>query len=166
MYNEQLEQLIDAALTDGELTVKEKQVLFKKAMMMGVDLDEFEIVLDARLAKKKKETEEKKASAPKSKNIEDLKDIEPLIDAALIDGELSDKEKQVLFKKAMTMGLDLDVFELVVDARLTKMKKDAEEKAKAAAPKSNKYGDVKKCPACGAIVPQLTGFCVECGYEF
>ena len=30
MYNEQLEKLIDYALADGELTEKEKQVLFKK----------------------------------------------------------------------------------------------------------------------------------------
>ena len=29
MYNEQLEKLIDYALADGELTEKEKQVLFK-----------------------------------------------------------------------------------------------------------------------------------------
>lgn len=47
MYNEQLEKLIDYALADGELTEKEKQVLFKKAESMGVDLDEFEMVLDA-----------------------------------------------------------------------------------------------------------------------
>lgn len=51
MYNEQLEQLIDAALIDGELTEKEKQILLKKAQTMGVDLDEFEMVLGARLYK-------------------------------------------------------------------------------------------------------------------
>lgn len=55
MYNEELEQLIDAALTDGELTEKEKQILFKKAQAMGVDLDEIEMVLEARLIKKKSE---------------------------------------------------------------------------------------------------------------
>ena len=92
--------------------------------------------------------------------------LEQLIDAALTDGVLTEKEKQILFKKAQAMGVDLDEFEMVLDARLVKLKKDAEEKAKSSAPKSNKYGDVKKCPACGAIVPQLTGFCAECGYEF
>ena len=45
MYDEQLEELIDAALEDGVLTEKEKQVLFKKAQSMGIDLDEFEMVL-------------------------------------------------------------------------------------------------------------------------
>ena len=51
MYNEKLEELIDAALADGVLTEKEKQVLFKKAQEMGIDLDEFEMVLDSRLVK-------------------------------------------------------------------------------------------------------------------
>ena len=46
MYNEQLEQLIDAALADGVLTEKEKQVIIKKAQTLGVDLDEFEMVYE------------------------------------------------------------------------------------------------------------------------
>ncbi len=93
-------------------------------------------------------------------------ELENLIDAALVDGTITEKEKQVLFKKAQAMGIDVDEFEIVLDARLTKVKKEAEEKAASSAPKSNKHGDVKKCPACGAIVPQLTGVCKECGYEF
>ena len=54
MYNEKLEALITAALADGVLTEKEKQILFKKAEAMGIDLDEFEMVLDARLVELKK----------------------------------------------------------------------------------------------------------------
>lgn len=54
MYNEQLENLIDAALADGVLTEKEKQILFKKAQAMDIDLDEFEMVLDARLVELKR----------------------------------------------------------------------------------------------------------------
>ncbi|MBO5956569.1 MAG: hypothetical protein J6Q39_03355 [Bacteroidales bacterium] len=49
--NEYLEKLMDAALADGVLTEKEKQILFRKAETLGVDLDEFEMVLDARLFK-------------------------------------------------------------------------------------------------------------------
>ena len=78
--------------------------------------------------------------------------LEELIDAALADGVLTEKEKQVLFKKAQEMGIDLDEFEMVLDSRLVKIKKSEEEKAQSSAPKSNKLGDVKKCPACGAIV--------------
>lgn len=54
MYNEQIEALISAALADGVLTEKEKQILFKKAESMGIDLDEFEMVLDARLVELKR----------------------------------------------------------------------------------------------------------------
>ena len=61
MYNEQIEALISAALADGVLTEKEKQILFKKAESMGIDLDEFEMILDARLVElKKKEAREEK----------------------------------------------------------------------------------------------------------
>lgn len=105
--------------------------------------------------------------------------MEALISAALADGVLTEKEKQILFKKAEAMGIDLDEFEMVLDARLVELKKkearEAEqhelemEKAKAAqksAPKSNKYGDVRKCPACGAMVESFQTKCPECGYEF
>ena len=105
--------------------------------------------------------------------------LEALISAALADGVLTEKEKQILFKKAEAMGIDLDEFEMVLDARLVELKKKEAkanqqyqlemEKAKSAqpsAPKSEKYGDVRKCPACGAIVPSMAAKCPECGYEF
>lgn len=92
--------------------------------------------------------------------------IEALIKAALADGVLTEKEKQVLFRRAQEQGIDLDEFEMVLDARLVKFKKAEEEKAKSSAPKSNKLGDVKKCPSCGAIVQSYQGVCGECGYAF
>ena len=91
-------------------------------------------------------------------------ELESLIDAALADGELTEKEKQVLFKKAQSFGIDLDEFEMVLDSRLVKLKKA--EKTEPAAPKSNKLGDVKKCPACGAMVQSFHGTCPDCGYAF
>lgn len=92
--------------------------------------------------------------------------IEALISAALADGVLTEKEKQVLFKKAQAQGIDLDEFEMVLDARLVELKKAEKAKAEASAPKSTKLGDVKKCPACGAIVQSFLGVCPECGYAF
>lgn len=93
-------------------------------------------------------------------------ELETLIDAALADGELTEKEKQVLFKRAQAEGIDLDEFEMILDARLTKLKKANQPKTETAAPKSNKFGDVKKCPSCGAIVQSYQGACPECGYAF
>ena len=49
LYDDQLERLIESALADGVLTDKEKAVLFKKAQSKGIDLEEFEMVLEARL---------------------------------------------------------------------------------------------------------------------
>ena len=92
--------------------------------------------------------------------------LEELIDAALADGELTEKEKQVLFKKAQAYGIDLDEFEMILDARLVKLQKAEKAQNEVSAPKSNKYGDVRKCPACGAIVPAMVGVCPECGFEF
>lgn len=92
--------------------------------------------------------------------------IEGLISAALADGVLTEKEKQILFKKAQSMGIDLDEFEMVLDARLVELQKAEKEKAAKSAPKSDKYGTVRKCPACGAIVPAFQGVCPECGHEF
>lgn len=97
------------------------------------------------------------------------KEIEALVDAALTDGVLTEKEKQILYKKAESMGIDLDEFEMVLQSRLYDKQKQIEEERKknsSAAPKSNKMGDVRKCPACGAIVGGLQFKCPECGYEF
>ncbi len=92
--------------------------------------------------------------------------IEALINAALADGVLTEKEKQILFKKAQEEGIDLDEFEMVLDGRLVDLQKKAKNEAKKAAPKSDKFGDVRKCPSCGAIIPAFQGACPECGYEF
>ncbi len=72
MYNEQLEKLIEMALMDGELTEKEKQILFKKAEGMGVDLDEFEMVLEAKLFEKQKSMEQEKPKTKEAVFQEDL----------------------------------------------------------------------------------------------
>lgn len=96
-------------------------------------------------------------------------ELEMLIDAALADGQLTEKEKQVLFRRAQSEGIDLDEFEMILDARLLKQKKAQQANAAAAAPmpQSNKFGgEVKKCPACGATYVAGTAVCPECGYAF
>lgn len=93
--------------------------------------------------------------------------IENLINHALADGELTDKERQILYKKAEEQGIDLDEFEMVLDARLFEKKQLLKATIPSApAPKSEKFGDVKKCPACGAIIRAFTAICSDCGHEF
>ena len=88
--------------------------------------------------------------------------IEFLIKAALADGVLTEKEKQVLFRRAQEQGIDLDEFEMVLDAKLVELKKSRQ----TAAPKSEKFGNVRKCPSCGAIISAGMAACQECGFEF
>ena len=91
--------------------------------------------------------------------------IEKLIELALADGELTEKEKQILFKKAEAEGIDLDEFEMVLEARIFEKTKNKTTET-AASPKSDKLGDVKKCPACGAIAESFATKCSDCGTEF
>lgn len=95
--------------------------------------------------------------------------LDKLIEMALMDGELKEKEKKVLFKNAETMGVDFDEFEMVLEAKLFEKQKSMQQeepKTKEAANKSDKYGDVKKCPACGSIVQSFQIKCIDCGHEF
>ena len=91
-------------------------------------------------------------------------ELEQLINYALEDGVLTDKERSVLMRKAQAAGADLDEFEMILDAKLHEVQKAAA----AAAPKSNsnKHGEVRKCPACGAMVSAFSTRCSECGFEF
>ena len=106
--------------------------------------------------------------------------LENLINAALADGELTEKEKQILFKKAQMSGIDLDEFEMVLEAKLYEKQQEMRAMAQtqaiqtaqvqqaqaAAAPKSTKYGDVNKCPSCGAMIETFSTHCTQCGFEF
>ncbi|KAA6322104.1 hypothetical protein EZS27_028320 [termite gut metagenome] len=107
-------------------------------------------------------------------------DLEELIKAALADGVLTEQKKLILFKKAEKQGIDLDEFEMVLEARLfeqnQKSKKVENPVAVApepivvvpepiAATKPNKERAVK-CPSCGAIIQSFQTTCADCGYEF
>ena len=92
--------------------------------------------------------------------------IEALIKAALADGVLTEKEKQILFRKAEEHGIDLDEFEMVLDAKLYELQQSNTTNPQEAAPKSDKFGSVRKCPVCGAIVSSGMAACFECGYAF
>lgn len=55
MFPEELKKLIDAALADGVITDKEREVIRKKSMSLNVDMDEIDIYIQAKILKKKKE---------------------------------------------------------------------------------------------------------------
>lgn len=90
-------------------------------------------------------------------------ELEKLIQYAIEDGVLTDKERSVLVRKAQETGADMDEFEMILDAKLHEVQKAA---AAAPKPSNNKHGEVRKCPACGAMVSAFTTRCSECGFEF
>lgn len=92
------------------------------------------------------------------------KKLESVIEAALADGVLTDKERAVLHKRAAEEGVDPDELDVVIEGRLAKMKR--EEDWLRPAPPSDKFGDVKKCPRCGEPVEPMAVKCNACGYEF
>ena len=91
-------------------------------------------------------------------------ELEQLIKYALEDGVLTDKERSVLMRKAQAAGADLDEFEMILEAKLYEVQKAAA--AAASKSNSNKYGEVRKCPNCGAQVKGGSAVCTECGYVF
>lgn len=50
MYEQSLEQLIDAVIADGIITDQERKVVYKKAAALGIDEDEIEVYLEGRLS--------------------------------------------------------------------------------------------------------------------
>lgn len=56
MYSEELEELIEAILADGEISAKERNILHRRAISEGVDPDEIDVVVEGRLIKKLSET--------------------------------------------------------------------------------------------------------------
>ena len=49
MYTDEIEKLIKFAFIDGKVSEKERKILVRKAVESGIDKDEFEMVLDARI---------------------------------------------------------------------------------------------------------------------
>lgn len=93
--------------------------------------------------------------------------LEGLIEAILADGEIEESEMAVLKRAAEKEGEDPDEVEIVIKGRLAKMKRAAAAApAMPQAPASNKYGNVMKCPSCGAQVIGGSAQCSECGYNF
>ena len=89
-------------------------------------------------------------------------EIENLINMALADGEVTEKERSIILKKAEVLDLDVDEVEMILDGRIALIvKENTTEQIK-----NNKEGDIQKCPSCGSPVTSFSLTCNYCGHEF
>lgn len=96
-------------------------------------------------------------------------DLEKIVDSVLTNGELTDRSRELLMKKAEQLGVDLLDFELELESKIAKKKASTNGPLPiytSNTSQSNKEGDLKKCPSCGAPVQSFNTKCPECGHEF
>lgn len=79
--------------------------------------------------------------------------LKQLIDAALTDGVITEQERQVIKKKAMSENIDPDEIDVYLDSEIQKINI-----------KKQQSTGIIKCPMCGEVVPPLTGVCPACGH--
>ena len=93
-------------------------------------------------------------------------EIENLINMALADGEVTEKERGIILRKAEALGLDQDEVEMILDGKIAIQKKELSHSQSSKENTSNKAGDIKKCPSCGSPVQSFATKCSDCGHEF
>ena len=86
-------------------------------------------------------------------------EIEKLINLALADGQITEKERNVILKKATELGIDADEVEMTLDGKLHQLEGNKPKQ-------KDKTGIIKKCPACGAATKAFSKSCDACGNEF
>jgi hypothetical protein len=86
-------------------------------------------------------------------------EIEKLIDFAIADEQITEKERNVILKKATELGDDLDEVEMILEGKFHQVAANK--------PKDKvKVGNISICPACGATVKAMIITCSACGHEF
>ena len=99
-------------------------------------------------------------------------DIEKLINAAKEKGSITTRQREIILAKAQQLNDDIAEVEFMLDDIPVKDLQQNVRQQPSVAPtatvnaSSIKYGDVKKCPSCGATVQSTQIRCPECGYEF
>lgn len=86
-------------------------------------------------------------------------EIEKLIELAIADGQITEKERNVILKKASELGVDADEVEMILDGKLHQLEANKPRQ-------KEKVGNIKTCPACGSSVKAMVLNCSDCGHEF
>lgn len=87
-------------------------------------------------------------------------EIEQLIELALADGQLTEKERTVIINKAKSLGIVQDEVEMIIEGKLHQLETGRTKSNK------EKIGNIKTCPACGSSIKSMKLACEDCGHEF
>ncbi len=133
--NPEIEKLINLALTDGQVTDREREIILRKAEKLGLDVDEVEMYLEGKLGLQpdnlsneknssivKKTSDKPKTPIKRTFTPKVVKHIEP----AILDKEKElklkieelNKEKSILFEKIESLNDELKIpYDYLVDQR-------------------------------------------------
>lgn len=89
-------------------------------------------------------------------------ELERLITIALVDGVITEKERAVLTKKAVSQGIDADEFDMMLDAYIFEKQQVFQKEASI---EEKKKKDIERCPSCNDFLPQYSTHCASCGIE-
>lgn len=92
-------------------------------------------------------------------------EMEKLMDLAVADGIITEKERAVLSRKAKELGIDQDEFDMVLEAKLYQRNQSINSMHLQKKEKTQSEVAADKCPSCGADVPSLRAHCPYCGHE-
>ena len=82
-------------------------------------------------------------------------DLQKLLDFALESGEVTEKHRQILHNKAISLNQDIDELEMIIEGEIKRLKKGKEGE------KQKNYA----CPNCGSSIPSSSIKCGFCGFE-
>jgi hypothetical protein len=93
-------------------------------------------------------------------------EIQILIDMALADGEITEKKRAIILRKAVALGLDQDEVEMILDGQIALHKMSNAHPVQSTDQTNSKVGTARKCPACGSETKSFAVRCTDCGHEF
>jgi len=93
-------------------------------------------------------------------------ELEKLLKIALTDGVLTVKERGILLRKAESLGIDTDEFEMYIENKLSELQNENQTvvNEKTVENKKDAHNPVIKCPQCNDVIPPLSKICPSCNY--
>ena len=85
-------------------------------------------------------------------------ELEKLVEFALVDGNVSDSERQILINKAISLGIDKAEFEMVLDAKIFQLNQSKSQQI-------SEDTSSTKCENCQSPLDSFTTTCSYCGYD-